>query len=313
MIFPDSDAAERRHFSILHKVVLDICPLELSTILSNMSYGEINASDVDGRTALWWATSRGANDAVSLLLHYGADPNILPWPESSSPLQEATNSGNHVITKLLFEAGTKMENPPFDGYTALHGIAFRHDSRKIAKLLHRYGADINAQAKWGETALMLALAMGNTGVAAYLIEQKARVNQLQNEGANALFYAVRGQNLQGVRLLFHHNVDHNARSSVFGTVLHFAARYASLEMLEVLYEARLVWKNTSDRHEGLTPLQIAQQRTNVPTEWLPTFMKILSMALFDYQMPTNSLRTAELGSEDDEDCEPFTECAEFQL
>ena len=283
MIFPDSDAAERRHFSLLHKVVLGICPLKLSTILPNMSCAEINANDIDGRTALWWAASRGADDIVGLLLHYGADPNLVPWSESDSPLQVATASGNLVSIQRLFEAGARMEHRPFDGvtplhFTPLHSAAFRHDSIEIAKLIHRHGADINAQATFGETALMLALAMENTQVAAYLIDQGADINIVTHQGMNALFYAIRGNNLPGVRLLFRYNINHNIWSSVHGTVLHFAARHASLEMLEALYEAHLIWSNTSDRHEGIMPLQIAQQRTHVPAEWFPTFMKLLNPA-----------------------------------
>ena len=298
MIFLDSDAVEKQHFSLLHKVVLGICPLKLSTILPNMSCAEINANDIDGRTALWWAASRGADDTVDLLLHYGADPNLVPWSQSDSTLQVATASGNLVSIKRLFEAGARMEHQPFDGVTPLHftplhftplhftplhitplhSVAFRHDSIEIAKLIHSHGADVNAQATFGETALMLALAMENTQVAAYLINQSADINIVTHQGANALFYAIQGNNLSGVRLLFRYNINHNIWSSVHGTILHFAARYASLEMLEVLYEAHLVWSNISDSHKGVMPLQIAQQRTHVPAEWFPTFMKLLNQA-----------------------------------
>ncbi len=63
---------------------------------------ELDQVDLDGWTALHWAALHGHLDAVTMLLHYGCNPDV-PDCHWRSPLMIAANKGFRDIIEMLLE------------------------------------------------------------------------------------------------------------------------------------------------------------------------------------------------------------------
>lgn len=135
-MFDDDDHLESRAFPPLHKIILG-----LSSSVALRDYLELDSSaidqrDTDGYTALIWAAARGDDSAVSVLLSFGADPNL---------------------------ANNRKQ-------TALHMAAQGHDPRviKIMRDLIRAGAETDPSDYWRRTPLLYAAAEQDFDDAAFL-------------------------------------------------------------------------------------------------------------------------------------------------
>jgi ankyrin repeat protein len=115
-----------------------------------------NLPDSRGERPLHYAISRGRSEVpeavraktLEMLLKAGADPNL---PESTkygdTPLMAASNLGTAQLTKILLDAGAKVNGTNNFGRTALHSAR----DAEIARLLISAGADRHALTISGET------------------------------------------------------------------------------------------------------------------------------------------------------------------
>lgn len=133
-------------------------------LVNNMSpYGEltqeksktgpdINAKDPCGRTPLHHAVLKGSVALISLLLSYGADPNIRSYEKLDggiAPLHIAAQKDNVAIGELLLSYGANINLPSLQtGFTPLISCAF-HNSVSFTVLLLSKGADPTLQDKSG--------------------------------------------------------------------------------------------------------------------------------------------------------------------
>ena len=69
------------------------------------------------------------------------------------------------------------------------------------------GADVNAEAKYRETALMKAAERGHVEIAKHLLEAGADVNAKNKEGRTALKFAVEYEHVEIVELLLEAGAD----------------------------------------------------------------------------------------------------------
>ncbi|KAI9870358.1 MAG: hypothetical protein M1830_004341 [Pleopsidium flavum] len=272
-LFSDTDALENRQFTLLHKVVLGLNPVDLSTIVQNMSRSRVNEGDAYGQTALCWAAMRQDVEHTKLLLENGANPNVTP-EKGHTALQSAAQSGCYTCIELLLRAGAEVNYQGAAQMTALHIAAAKHDNVGIIRLLLQHGADINLKARLRVSALWFACTHGHLHTTKYLVEHGADVHQLYPSGEGVFHAACWGNNPEIVRF-FLKNVNYCHTTRLFGTPLHGAARFLSIEIVKVLTEARLEGIDTEERFKGYTALEHAQRRKNVPPEWLEAFMDLL--------------------------------------
>jgi len=92
----------------------------------------------------------------------------------------------------------------------LSEAAFEND-KQIAALLIKYGANVNAEDDFKETALDRAARFSSKGVAALLLAHGARIGHRDAMGRTALHEAVEGDDPATVALLLAHGADVNAR------------------------------------------------------------------------------------------------------
>jgi hypothetical protein len=101
--------------------------------------------------SLWSAVFNDDRSALALLLGHGANPNVIA--ENETPLMSAVKRRNHAAAKILLENGADPDFQDDRGRTALH-LALRDGDadEKLIRLLLRYGARTDVQARDGTTA-----------------------------------------------------------------------------------------------------------------------------------------------------------------
>ena len=120
----------------------------------------VDLKDLDGNTALMWATKRVHRKAVQCLLGYKASTEHRNH-SGHTALSFAARWGDLKIAQLLIENGASIDhidNKIFE--TALLKAA-RRGHPHITKLLLEHGADFHHKNIYGQTALSLALAHRN--------------------------------------------------------------------------------------------------------------------------------------------------------
>ena len=150
---------------------------------------DVNATQVDGMTALHWAVYHDDTELTAQLLLSGADVNVKNR-YGVPPLSLAATNRNATIVRLLLDAGAKT-NEPLAGKESILMIAARTGSLDAVQALLDAGADPNLRENRGQTALMWAAAEGHIEVVEALITAGAHVLAKLNSGFTPLFFAVR--------------------------------------------------------------------------------------------------------------------------
>ncbi|WEW59246.1 hypothetical protein PRK78_004715 [Emydomyces testavorans] len=200
----DGDWVEEQNFPLAHRIIFGLFSKSLEVELLEKP-NAVYATDVQGRTALDWATARAQLEDISLLLSYGADPNnmdltgrttILHAVDShsvpglrlileaggnpnpilpkgvfrSSPLTAAGFAGIPEMLKLLLEFGANPNACNPEGLTSLHSVA-RTQNVDCALLLLEFGADLNAVSSNGRTPLTTAIIHNNHQVLQLFVDR----------------------------------------------------------------------------------------------------------------------------------------------
>ena len=190
---PLADAAEKRDFETVRLL------LEQGV--------DVNATQVDGMTALHWAIYHDAVDVARLIVDKEADVHVTNR-YGVAPLSLACLNGSGDLLKMLISAGADPNASLPGGETALITAA-RTGRRDPVELLISHGADVNAREHKGQTALMWAAADGHVEVVDALIAAGANVNERLKSGFTALFFAVREGRTKVTRRLIDAGCDVN--------------------------------------------------------------------------------------------------------
>jgi ankyrin repeat protein len=189
-----ADAAERR---------------DRAAIRAELGRGvDVNATQVDGTTALHWAAYYDDAETAALLVKSGANVNAANH-YGVPPLTLAATNGNAAIVRLLLEAGADPNAVTKGGETPLM-LAARSGSVDAVKALLVRGAKHDMRESHGQTALMWAAAEGHAPVMQALLEAGADINATLSSGFTPFFFAVREGRIDAVKLLLEKGIDVNA-------------------------------------------------------------------------------------------------------
>ena len=221
---------------------------------------DINAQEIwGGTTALMWAVAEGHAEAARLLASAGADVNA-----RSHYVAAANGRGFEGRTPSASRTEEKVEEFASGWLTPLM-FAARDGGLELARILVGAGADVDAVAGDGKTALALAIFNGNHDVASFLVDHKADVNNADAQRFTPLFWAVDRRNMETapnfpwmvtadtmplIRTLLDAGANPNALVNntprgrmregspriVFATALMRAAFAADLELVKLLLE-----------------------------------------------------------------------------
>ncbi|CAM9402076.1 unnamed protein product, partial [Laminaria digitata] len=222
-----------------------------------------NVLDSAGVSPLHVATEHGFGDVVHMLLDANADCQAVD-AKGDSALVKAAGGGYDNVVKMLLEAGANPNADDESGDTPLH-LAARHGDYRTIKCLAEFGAvDMNAVNDKQESALYMAVKIGDTDSITVLLDEGASVTDgfgfhgsavylaahlgLQNcleviidgggsidiEGKDMpspLFHAVQSQDADAVLMLLSHGASVWNKYSNGDTLLHIASDAKSVESL----------------------------------------------------------------------------------
>jgi ankyrin repeat protein len=104
---------------------------------------DLNATDLIGKTALFWAAESGVLKCFRWLLDHGATPQAMS-ADGCTPLHSAAIGGNSEIVRSLLGGIVDLNKANVSGRTAL-GLAVLHRHIDVARTLLRAGADPAAE------------------------------------------------------------------------------------------------------------------------------------------------------------------------
>lgn len=308
-LFPTLNAVEeRREFTRIHKIVLQILHLDLEKeMLRNRSM--IDEVDADGRTPLSWAAARGDSKSVEALLRHGASPDT-PDRIGQGPLRQAMKAHDSSCTKLLLAYGAKIEQRDNWKQTPLQSAMYYPEALSFAITLLEAGAQVNVSDNQGHSPLMEAVSENQAAAVKALLDHGADTDRPNDAGVTPLQLGVRRNSHDAIAALLQSDVNHAARDKRKRTVLHWAAECADLETLSLLRHEHLHGLNADDQCEnGLTAIDIAEKRRDQETargpqyntvlsEWITAFSELLE-SLINFNTPKSVLSyTGSVVSED---------------
>lgn len=222
---------------------------------------DVNQAQVDGMTALHWATVLDDLETAKLLVKARADVNAANR-YGVRPLALACTNGNTAMVELLLEAGADP-NTTLRGNETLLMTAARTGKLGPVKALLARGVDVNAREWHGQTALMWAAADGHAEVVEALLQAGADFRTPLPSGFTPLFFAVREGRVDAVRVLLKAGADVNGamqpqKRSAKGpskgtTALTLAVENGHFELALALLEAGA---DPNDQRSGFTALHM---------------------------------------------------------
>jgi ankyrin repeat protein len=176
---------------------------------------DVNAPQIDGMTALHWATYQDDVETAELLVRAGANVKAANR-YGVTPLSLACTNGNDTAVELLLKAGADPNAALPGGETPLMTAARVGALGSVKALLAR-GADVHAtDDRRGQDALMWAAAEGHAKVVDMLVEVGADVRARLASGFTPLLFAVREGRTDVVRVLLKAGADVNETVPVDG-------------------------------------------------------------------------------------------------
>ena len=198
---------------------------------------DVNATQVDGMTALHWACRHDDLEMAKLLVETGADVNTVNR-YGVTPLTLACTNGNGALVELLLDSGADPNTSLPGGETALMTAARTGRVGPVKALLAR-GADVHGkvhgmgrqevpgagaflirmgdptifdfETKPEQTALIWAAAEGHAEVVAELIKAGADFQATLSSGFTPLLFAVRNGHAEVAKTLVKAGADLNKR------------------------------------------------------------------------------------------------------
>lgn len=191
--------------------------------------------------------------AISLLAVLAWLPAGL-WAQAADLIDAAKRQDAPAFASLL-TAGADVNATAADGSTALHWAVHR-DAEDMVRRLIDAGADVNASNRYGVAPLSLAVTNGNVEITRLLLDAGANPDTTMNEGETAMLTAARTGVAGVVQLLIDHGAVVNAVESWRGqTPLMWAAADGHVAVIETLAAAGAEIDARSEK--GFTALMFA--------------------------------------------------------
>ena len=197
---------------------------------------------------------------VRYLLDQGANANARDSEREDTALMKASFHGHRDIVQLLYERGADINAKAQDGSTALHH-AVEAGSLAVAKFLLKEGVSVDAKNSiHGGTALMDAASFGWDSIAVVLLQSGANVSMTSYKGQTALSVAAYNGHERTAKILLNSGADLESRDDEGSTPLSVAARWDRVEMVRMLLAAGA--KVNAFSLGGKTPLMKAAEMGN---------------------------------------------------
>ena len=214
---------------------------------------DLNITDEDGRTPLYFAAQNGHIEVVKALLEKSANVDARR-NTGSTPLFIAAQNGHIEVVKILLENKANVDASRKDSATPLC-IAAHQGHTEVVKVLLQKGANVDARRNTGETPLYFAAQKGHIAVVTALLEKSANVDARRNTGETPLYVAAQNGHTEVVIALLSYNANVDASRNAGATPLYIAAQKGHIAVVTALLEKSA---NVDARRDNdATPLFIA--------------------------------------------------------
>lgn len=243
---------------------------EIAKILAEEGKTDIEVTDEDNKTTLYFGCLWGHHHVVEVLLDMGADPDmgIKPddTPQSWSPLTVAIDDGYEKCVRLLLD---KKANPNLPG-PSTWGTALRYAAVKghlnICQMLVDSGADPNSQLISPPILTQMITeyeaSENQLEIFDFLLSNNADANAKDSDGTPVLIYASRSdQCMEFVQRLLDHGADVNLLSSNDQSALYFSTLDRKEDLTKLLIEKGAKVNDVSS--ENITPLYFGVPDTDI--------------------------------------------------
>ncbi|XP_076865963.1 transient receptor potential cation channel, subfamily N, member 1 [Brachyhypopomus gauderio] len=239
--------AERGHTSVVE-------------ILTEKFKSNVLARTKDGSTLLHIASQCGHPETALAFLKKGV-PLHMPNKSGAVCLHAAAKRGHAAVVKSLLLKGAHVDAVTKDGLAALH-VAVEHCKPAVVQILLGFGARVQLRGgKALETPLHIAARVKEgEKVAEMLLKSGADVNAEQENGETAMHVAARHGGLQMMRALTEEGADLTWRSKAGESPLHVAVRHCHAHMVESILNSL-----TNERSREEAELCVQQENQNGET------------------------------------------------
>jgi ankyrin repeat protein len=198
--------------------------------------GFLHRADLDGMTPLHYGAASGSLDCVRFLLREGADVNSCP-EHGMTPLHYAAKSPNaREIIEVLVQAGAQVDAAASNGESALFGAVESDDKDAVAALL-RAGASVTLRNQYNETVLHTAAYSSSLSLLQTLVDAGADMTAQSTSNSTILHRAAEAGRVETVAwILQHTHLPADDANSYGWTPLHFAAAKDHLSTVKFLVE-----------------------------------------------------------------------------
>ncbi|XP_051989633.1 transient receptor potential cation channel subfamily A member 1a [Xyrauchen texanus] len=219
-----------------------VCTIKLIVQITGQQ--ELNVRDEEGNTPLHWAVQRDQPRSCSMLLTLGADPNIFN-NSHQSPLHLAVSLGNNVLVELLVSHKQTDVNLEGDlGNTAVI-LAASLDNYDALGILFKQGAKLCRQNKLGHFAIHAAAFFGAKKSMEVILQKgeevgmsiDTHINYVDKSCSSPLHLAVRGGNLEVIKLCIAYGAKIDQQQCDRSNALHFACSQGATEAVKVMMSA----------------------------------------------------------------------------
>ena len=209
--------------------------------------------DAARQTALMVAAEKGHRSMAALLLKESADVNATNEFKQSA-LVYAVRENQLAIVAMLLKAGADPNLRGHNNDFALRDAASPNVDPRITKVLIAHGADVNATATAGHTALHVAAYRGNIAVAKLLLDAGADVDAANGDHGGPLACAILHRQSRMADFLLKRGADPRKQTEALG----LAAWQGMLQTVRKLLAAG--FDPNSREWQGRTPLHHARNR-----------------------------------------------------
>jgi len=221
------------------KALLSSCSTgDVETAAQSIRKGAwVGARGLDGRTALMIAAEKGHLNVVENLLNLNASVNDVEI-DGWRALHYACREGNLETVKVLLASRADACAVDREDFTALHAAAESGQVRVLKYLLGQ-GVRVNAEEMDGKTALHLAVDNGGevgSDLVQVLLDAKASPISRDSDGRTALHWAAPFATPEMIEKLLQRGADPKMKDEKGWNALHCATSDGNLEIVNLLIE-----------------------------------------------------------------------------